>query len=120
MNIPVAKIKDFQKHIFSWWKDNRRDLPWRRTNDPYLILVSEVMLQQTQVSRVLPKYAEFLEAFPSVHALAAASPAVVLRLWKGMGYNRRALYLQKTAQVVRDTYKGVFPKEEKLLAQLPG
>jgi A/G-specific adenine glycosylase len=78
------------------------------------------MLQQTQVSRVLPKYAEFIEAFPSVNDLARASVGDVLRAWKGMGYNRRALYLQKSAQVVVKQYKGIFPQSEKELVQLPG
>ncbi len=106
--------------IFTWWKKNRRDLPWRRTHDPYKILVSEVMLQQTQVSRVLPKYKEFLIAFPDVQALANASPAEVLRIWKGMGYNRRALYLKETAQTVFKQYGGDFPKSEQKLIKLPG
>lgn len=101
----------FQDFIFSWWKDHRRDLPWRRTHDPYKILISEVMLQQTQVGRVLPKYAEFIEAFPNISTLANASPADVLRAWKGMGYNRRALYLKKITSI---------PKTEKELMKLPG
>lgn len=101
----------FQDFIFSWWKDHRRDLPWRRTHDPYKILVSEVMLQQTQVRRVLPKYAEFIEAFPDISTLANASPADVLRAWKGMGYNRRALYLKKITAI---------PKTEKELMKLSG
>lgn len=108
------KINEFQKMIFSWWKKNKRDLPWRHTHDPYKILVSEIMLQQTQVSRVLPKYMEFLHAYPTVTTLANASIADVLRVWKGMGYNRRALYLKKTAQI------GEFPKSEKELVKLPG
>lgn len=106
--------------IFLWWKTHRRDLPWRHTHDPYKIFVSEVMLQQTQVLRVLPKYVEFIEAFPTVQELAKASPAQVLRAWKGMGYNRRALYLRKAAQIIAQDYDGKFPKDEKLLAKLPG
>lgn len=106
--------------IFSWWKDNLRDLPWRRTRNPYHILVSEVMLQQTQVSRVLPKYTEFLAAFPDVYSLAAARPAEVLTLWRGLGYNRRALYLQKAAKVIVADYTGVFPDSETALIKLPG
>jgi A/G-specific adenine glycosylase len=78
------------------------------------------MLQQTQVSRVLPKYKEFLAAFPTVRALAKASPARVLRVWKGMGYNRRALYLQRTARSIVYDYQGKFPKSEDKLVQLPG
>lgn len=106
--------------IFSWWKENRRDLPWRRTRNPYHILVSEVMLQQTQVSRVLPKYAEFLAVFPDVKILAAARPAEVLTLWRGLGYNRRALYLQKAAKTIVADHGGVFPDSETTLIKLPG
>lgn len=120
MKLTEKQTKEFQNMIFDWWKDHARDLPWRRTRDPYRILVSEVMLQQTQVSRVLPKYPEFIEAFPTVEALAVASPAVILRLWKGMGYNRRALYLKRTANAVVRDYNGIFPKEESLLVKLPG
>lgn len=120
MRLSPAKVRTFQRFIFSWWRTNRRDLPWRRTHDPYRILVSEIMLQQTQVRRVIPKYAEFIEAYPTVASLARAATADVLRIWKGMGYNRRALYLKKAAEVVVRQHKGKFPKEEKLLTQLPG
>ena len=115
-----GQINAFRRKIFDWWKDHRRDLPWRWTNDPYTIFVSEVMLQQTQVSRVLPKYKEFLDQFPNIFSLAKASPAAVLRVWKGMGYNRRALYLQQTAKRIVLDYHGIFPQEEKKLMELPG
>ncbi len=78
------------------------------------------MLQQTQVSRVLPKYREFLDIFPDLYVLASASTADVLRAWKGMGYNRRALYLKRTAEIVTRQYKGLFPRDEAALRQLPG
>ncbi len=120
VNIVAEKISDFQTFILSWWITNRRDLPWRKTHDPYKILVSEMMLQQTQVSRVLPKYREFLENFPDIFRLAAATPAHVLTVWKGMGYNRRALYLKKTAEAIVSQHNGVFPKDEQELLQLPG
>lgn len=120
MRLTTRDINSFQKKIFIWWKAHRRDLPWRRTHDPYKILVSEVMLQQTQVTRVLPKYEEFLHVFPNVFALSKATPAMVLRIWKGMGYNRRALYLQKTAQEIVHSYEGIFPENESLLTKLPG
>lgn len=120
VNITQTAIRQFQRHMFRWWETHRRDLPWRHTHDPYCILVSEVMLQQTQVSRVLPKYQEFLRAFPTVGALASSTPAQVLRYWKGMGYNRRALYLLKTAQTVVHEHSGIFPKTEKELLRLPG
>jgi len=120
MKLSKTTVRKFQDMIFSWWKDNRRDLPWRRTRNPYHILVSEVMLQQTQVSRVLPKYAEFLAVFPDVYSLAAAQPAKVLTLWRGLGYNRRALYLQKAAKVIVTDHKGIFPDSEVALTKLPG
>jgi A/G-specific adenine glycosylase len=120
--MPIARedIAIFQKTIFDWWTTNKRDLPWRHTRDPYRILISEVMLQQTQVSRVLTKYQEFLDAFPSVHELASAPASRVLTVWRGMGYNRRALYLKRTAETVVHDYKGKFPDSESLLLKLPG
>lgn len=120
MNITKVKINSFRRMIFRWWATHRRDLPWRDTDDPYNILISEVMLQQTQVRRVIPKYDEFLYFFPDVYALAHASPARILKAWKGMGYNRRALYLKKTAEVIIGKYHGEFPKSESDLVKLPG
>jgi len=108
------RIREFRKMIFTWWKTHRRDLPWRRTHDPYKILVSEVMLQQTTVRRVLLKYKEFLLKFPDIRSLQKAPVADVLRAWSGMGYNRRALYLKKAAAL------GNIPKTEKELLKLPG
>lgn len=99
------KIKAIQREVLSWYAVNKRDLPWRGTQDPYAILVSEIMLQQTQVSRVIPKYREFLEQFPTVQALAAASPATVIRSWKELGYNRRALNLQRAARMIVERAK---------------
>lgn len=118
--VEPTKIKDFQHMIFSWWKENRRDLPWRKTQNPYHIHVSEVMLQQTQVSRVLPKYVEFLDIFPTVQSLSAASTGDVIIAWKGMGYNRRALYLKRTAEIVVSSYDGMYPQKEQKLLNLPG
>jgi A/G-specific adenine glycosylase len=109
----------FQQGLLAWWSDNHRDLPWRRTRDPYRILVSEVMLQQTQVDRVIPYYERWLEAFPTVQALAAAPTAEVIRLWAGLGYNRRAVNLQRTAQAVVDR-GGEFPRDVETLRELPG
>ena len=83
--------------LWAWFAANGRDLPWRRTSDPYAILVSEVMLQQTQVERVIPRYLAWLERWPTAQALAAASPADVIRAWQGLGYNRRALNLHRAA-----------------------
>lgn len=100
--------------LLDWFRDNGRDLPWRRTRDPYAILVSEVMLQQTQVSRVVPRWQEWLRSWPTVESLAAASRADVIRAWQGLGYNRRALALWKAARVVAE--RG-WPDD---LTELPG
>jgi A/G-specific adenine glycosylase len=86
--------------LLTWFGEHGRELPWRRTRDPYAILVSEVMLQQTQVARVVPRYLAFLERWPTVEALAAAAPADVIREWQGMGYNRRALNLHRAARKI--------------------
>ncbi|MFZ2025313.1 MAG: hypothetical protein WAV51_03460 [Microgenomates group bacterium] len=115
-----SRIKQFQTTILTWWKNHRRELPWRKTHDPYKILVSEIMLQQTQVSRGLPKYIEFTNRFPTVESLAHASTGEILRMWKGMGYNRRALYLQNTAKKVVLEYNGKFPNTEQQLTAFPG
>jgi A/G-specific adenine glycosylase len=95
-------------------------LPWRRTRDPYRILVSELMLQQTQVDRVLPKYEAFLERFPHIRALAQASTADVLRMWKGLGYNSRAVRLKQIAQALCERFSAVMPSDEETLRTLPG
>ena len=94
------KVFDFQDVILSFYKQHGRTLPWRRTTDPYKVGVSELMLQQTQVSRVVDKYEEFLAAFPTAQVLAEASFADVLALWQGLGYNRRAHYAQNLAQLL--------------------
>jgi A/G-specific adenine glycosylase len=86
--------------LLAWYATHRRDLPWRRTRDPYAILVSEVMLQQTQVERVVPRYLDWLERWPSAEALAAAPTAEVIRAWQGLGYNRRGLNLHRATQQI--------------------
>lgn len=113
----IAAIRDA---LLTWFEANRRDLPWRRTRDPYRILVSEVMLQQTQVDRVVPYYERFLQAFPTVAALADAPTSVVITIWAGLGYNRRAVNLQRTAQAVMERYGGEFPRDPARLLDLPG
>src|SRR6476659_7002852 len=89
-----------QELLLAWWSQSRADLPWRHTHDPYAILVSEVMLQQTQVERVIPRYEAWLERWPTVEALAAATPAEVIIAWQGLGYNRRAINLHRAARQV--------------------
>jgi A/G-specific adenine glycosylase len=103
-----------EKALLAWFGRHGRDLPWRRTRDPYAILVSEVMLQQTQVERVVPRYLEWLERWPTVEALAAASPADVIRAWQGLGYNRRGLNLHRAA---RELAANGWPDD---LTRLPG
>ena len=98
----------------------RHDLPWRKTKDPYKILVSEIMLQQTQVQRVIAKYEEFLKAFPTVRVLAAASLSDVLKVWIGLGYNRRAKFLHDAAKQIVERNSGKFPKTYTELRALPG
>lgn len=106
--------------LLRWFEANQRDLPWRRTRDPYRILVSEVMLQQTQVDRVIPYYEQFLALLPTVQALADVPTSVVITLWKGLGYNRRAVNLQRTAQAVMVRHAGTFPRSPAELIELPG
>jgi A/G-specific adenine glycosylase len=107
--------------MMSWYRANgRHDLPWRRTRDPYAVLVSEVMLQQTQVERVVPYYEHWLERWPTVVALAAASPADVIREWAGLGYNRRALALQQAARTSAEQHGGRLPASVAGLETLPG
>ncbi len=120
IHLILMTIPKFQKAILRWYKMNRRDMPWRETKNPYKILVSEIMLQQTQVSRVLQKYQEFLSAFPTITALARAKKPEVLRVWSGLGYWRRALCLQENAKKILREHKGIFPKDPEALDALPG
>ncbi len=110
-------IKEIKKY---YTEHGRSHLPWRQTHDPYKVLVSEVMLQQTQVDRVLPKYEVFIKKFPTATALSKANLHDVLALWSGLGYNRRAKFLHEAAKVVVVKYKGKFPKDVFVLESLPG
>ena len=115
------RVREFRAVVWRYYREHgRHDLAWRRTRDPYRILVSEVMLQQTQVPRVIEKYKEFLKAFPTVHALAAAPLADVLRVWSGMGYNRRAKYLLEGAKTIVGEHSGRVPKDAATLRSIPG
>lgn len=118
--LDISEIRAFQAQIWAFYGHSGRKLPWRNTQNPYKILVSEVMLQQTQVSRVLEKYPEFLKIFPTVNALAKAPLSDVLRTWQGMGYNRRAKYLHDAARTIVHEHKGRVPKTEQELLSLPG
>jgi A/G-specific adenine glycosylase len=109
-----------QTDLLAWAQESRRDLPWRRTRDPWAVLVSELMLQQTQVSRVASRWAEFLERFPTPAACAEASVGDVVRAWAGLGYNRRAVSLHRTAVIVVERHRGRLPAELPALLALPG
>lgn len=115
-----ARIALFQKLVYDYYKSNSRDLPWRKTSNPYHILVSEIMLQQTQVDRVLKKYHEFIARFPDFASLARASLRTILQVWQGMGYNRRALALKKIAHTMVRRFKGKLPSDIETLTTLPG
>jgi A/G-specific adenine glycosylase len=115
-----SRRQRIQTRLLDWFAAHQRDLPWRQTRDPYRILVSEVMLQQTQVDRVIPYYDAWLVRFPTVSDLAAAPTADVIRRWAGLGYNRRAINLQRTARAIVDELGGEFPRDVKRLQALPG
>ena len=110
----ASSLSPVEELLLAWFRANGRDLPWRRTRDAYAILVSEVMLQQTQVERVIPRYERWLERWPSVDALAAAARADVIREWQGLGYNRRAVNLHRAAERIAETG---WPED---LTDLPG
>lgn len=112
--------EQFQSLVYGRASECGRDLPWRRDNSPYSVLVSEFMLQQTQVSRVLPKYAAWMRLFPDIHALAGAATPEVLAAWSGLGYNRRALALHSSARRIDTGFSGSVPDDETALRALPG
>ena len=115
---PAQKV--LQKALLAWYRRNRRDLPWRKTRDPYAIWVSEIMLQQTRVAAVVEKYGQFLRRFDSIKALSEAKIDDVLAVWSGLGYYRRARSMHLAAQVVTRHLRGKFPKNAADLRQLPG
>lgn len=114
------EVDQFKKLIRDYYHAHGRDLPWRRMQDPYAIFVSEIMLQQTQVSRVLQQFPLFMTQFPDFATLAAAQQSDVLARWQGMGYNRRALWLKRAAEIVVHDHGGQLPTDPAALAQLPG
>ncbi|HSQ93670.1 MAG TPA: A/G-specific adenine glycosylase, partial [Methanoregula sp.] len=113
-------VRKFRDLVLTHYRCHGRDLAWRRTTDPYHILVSEIMLQQTQVERVSRKYPEFIAAFPDFPTLAEAPLSDVLGIWQGMGYNRRAIALQKCARRVVEEFGGTLPQDPDILATFPG
>ncbi|TVQ40590.1 MAG: A/G-specific adenine glycosylase [Spirochaetaceae bacterium] len=122
MACPIARqrLKQFRRIVWEHYRLHGRSMPWRETEDPYHVFLSEVMLQQTQVVRVAEKYAAFLQRFPCWDALAAARLADVVRQWQGLGYNRRARFLHQAAAEVVSRFDGCLPADQQLLATLPG
>jgi A/G-specific adenine glycosylase len=118
--LDMTKQRTFQRALLGWYRQHGRDLPWRRTRDPYTVLISEFMLQQTQVGTVLPYYKDWLRRFPNFAALARASETEVLHGWQGLGYYARARNLHSTARQVVDGHRGRFPKSIEQMQSLPG
>ena len=118
--IPLAKRELLQRKLLGWYRRSHRDLPWRRSRDPYRIWLSETMLQQTRVETVIPYYDRFLERFPTVEALACADEEDVLRHWAGLGYYARARNLKRAAEAIVRDHGGELPREAEVLATLPG
>ncbi len=116
----LFKIDRLRRRLLRWYDQNKRDLPWRGSHDPYAIWVSEIMLQQTRVAAVVERYQVFLKRFPSLMSLALAKEDEVLALWSGLGYYRRARMLHKAAQFVAQNYYGSLPKKSEELRELPG
>ncbi len=118
--IPILGIERIQKRLLNWFERKGRDLPWRKTRDPYAIWVSEIMLQQTQVATVIPYYQRFLKSFPTIGHLAKADLSKVLKLWEGLGYYSRARNLHRASNVVLNHFHGKIPENLKDLVGLPG
>ncbi len=116
----MPSVETAVRALLEWFGGNARDLPWRHTRDPYAIWISEVMLQQTQVSTVVPYWSRWMQAIPNVRALAAARPEVVLKLWEGLGYYRRARHLHDAARAVVADFGGSFPRDFEAVLALPG
>jgi A/G-specific adenine glycosylase len=118
--LSATELRALRKSLLSWFRESRRDLPWRRDKDAYRVWLSEIMLQQTRVAAVVPYYEQFLERFPTVHALAEAATEDVLRSWSGLGYYGRARNLQRAAQQIVAKHGGIFPRNEGEVLALPG
>ncbi len=118
--VSAAKKKQIQAKLLQWFKKNKRDLPWRKTKDPYAIWVSEIMLQQTQVATVIPYYQKFLKSFPTLRHLAKSDLTGVLKVWEGMGYYSRARNFHRASQMVLNHFHGEIPTTLKDLLSLPG
>lgn len=120
MNEYDLKLKDLPNLLLPWYEKSRRDLPWRKTKDPYCIWVSEIMLQQTRVDTVIQRYQLFISELPSVADLAACNEDELMKLWEGLGYYSRAHNMKKAAQIIMEQYAGIFPQDLKQIRDLPG
>ena len=120
MHLAGRALKTFQKQLLAWFRTHQRDLPWRRSRDPYRIWVAEVMLQQTRIATVMPYYQRFLSRFPTVHSLARARETEVLKLWSGLGYYSRARNLHRAAKTIVAGHHGQFPRTLDAVLELPG
>ncbi len=116
----TTKIHTFAKALMGWYRLSARDLPWRKTSDPYKIWISEVMLQQTTVNAVIPYYLRWIEKFPNIESVALSSEQNILKAWQGLGYYSRARNIHSTAKIVAQELKGVFPSQKDILRRLPG
>src|SRR5690349_17428086 len=116
----MDQLAAFKEFIWNFYEQNKRDFAWRHVDNPYYVLVSEIMLQQTQTHRVINKYEEFIAAFPTIESLAVSLLRDVLSVWQGLGYYRRARFLHQLAQIVVNEYGGVLPQDPKILQTLPG
>ena len=115
-----SEVEEFRQIIYQYFAEHRREMPWRVSRDPYHILVSEIMLQQTQVGRVLAKYEEFISRFPDFASVSKAPLQEILKVWQGLGYNRRAIALQKICRLVVTEHGGVIPSSAEALQTFPG
>ena len=114
------EIELFRGKVFEFYSKNGRSFPWRKTTDRYAVMISEIMLQQTQAERVVPKFEAWLQEFPDIPSLASAPLRSVLSLWSGLGYNSRAVRLQRCAAIINDSFDGIVPGEPAVLKTLPG
>ncbi len=119
-NLSETEIKEFRSRLLGWFRRHRRDLPWRKTKDPYRIWISEIMLQQTTVPAVIPYYMKWMKLFPTVQSLAKASLQQILKAWQGLGYYQRAKNIHKTSKIIIKCFKGKIPDTYDELVKLPG
>ena len=120
MNINTLNDSDISNRLISWYESNRRELPWRETSNPYIIWISEIILQQTRVAQGLDYFKRFINRFPNVHALAIAEEDEVLKYWQGLGYYSRARNLHAAAKTIEDKFQGIFPESFEDIKSLKG